>query len=367
MQVNSLKLTNFRSYKDFSLSFGPKTIIIGENAKGKTNILEALYLLSVGKSFRGKEADLTSWEEDYCRIEAEAATNNPIRIEYIFENNVGTGRKTVKINGAKKPSSALLGGLRCIFFSPDEVDMFFGFPAERRRHFNVLISQKKREYANELLQYSKVLAQRNVLLRLIAEGRAREKEIEVWDGKLASHGAKIISERKLLIGELKKDIKAKYFEIAGNRDELTLEYRPSIEGEDDAENDVWASCVQSLLKSRGKDLRTRVTNMGPHRDNFVFMINGRPAEAFASRGELRSVILTLKITEKDYLTENRQMPILLLDDVFSELDEKRRGYLVKSFGEQQTIVTTTDLDHIDTAFRKTADIYEIKDKGISRV
>ncbi len=370
MQIHSLKLQNFRSYKKLNIKLGKNTILVGANAQGKTNLLEAIYLTSVGKSFRGKECDMVFWDETFFRIEAESENAKPIKIEYIYEANAGSGRKTVKINGVKKASSALLDGLKCIFFSPDETDMFFGFPAERRRHFNIFISQINKEYARELINYRKVLEHRNALLRKIGEGRAKAGELEIWDGKLAEHSSKIISERRKAADGLNKTLAGDYKKVAGGKEDLMLEYSPAVWGGKDGKTgeDFWAIMLKTLIKSREKDLALKATTAGPHRDGFAFRLQGKNAETFASRGELRSVILALKLSEAMLLEEKtRERPVLLLDDVFSELDELRRRHLAKTFNSQQTIVTTTDLDHIDKSLRKTALIYKIESGKAEKV
>lgn len=364
MFIKSLKLTNFRSYRSLNLEFKKNTILVGKNAEGKTNLLEAIYLSSVGKSFRGKEKDMVLWEEDFFRVEVEAKNQRPLKIEYIYEQNVGRGRKTIKINGVKEASSKLLGGLKTVFFSPDEIDMFFNFPVERRRHFNIFISQINNEYARTLVKYSRILDQRNALLKSLSERRGKEEDLEVWDGKLAEQGAKIILSRLQTVEKINNYLSNNYSKIADKKNELLLNYIPSFDLNDKKnEEEIWALFLSSLLKSRKQDILTRVTNIGPHRDNFIFYLKDMQVDSFASRGELRSIILALKLSESNVLEEEtKEIPILLLDDVFSELDETRRRFLVKSFERQQTIVTTTDLDHIEEKARKEALIYEIKNQ-----
>ncbi len=367
MLIHSLKLQNFRSYKKVDVNLDQNTIFIGQNAQGKTNLLEAVYVCSVGKSYRAKERDLVLWGEDFFRIESEIEGGKEKKVELIYEKNIGKGRKTVKINGAKKASSALLDAVKCIFFSPEEIDMFFGFPSSRRRHFNVFISQTDGDYRRHLIKYSKVLDQRNSLLRLIREGLAKEKDLEVWDGKLAEHGSSIIKKRKQALQEINKNLAEDYGAIAGSTDTLKLGYLPSQKS-GSKEEDAWGSFLQALLASRKKDVLSGVTNVGPHRDDFQFILNERSLVDFASRGEFRSAILALKMSEAKVLkSKTGTTPILLLDDVFSELDEQRRKCLAKNFSGQQTIVTTTDLDHIDKSLAKNASIYKIENGKLEKL
>ncbi len=370
MFINYLKLQNFRSYKSLNIKLDVNTIFIGSNAQGKTNLLEAIFLMTVGKSFRGKERDMVFWDKDFFRIETKSENPRPLKVEYIYESGVGGGRKTVKINGVKRASSALLDGLKCIFFSPDEIDMFFNFPAERRRHFNIFISQINKEYARELIKYRKILDQRNALLRKISERKASIDDLELWDGKLAEHGSKIISERHKIADELNKTLVCDYKRVSKDKEQLALIYNPAISSKKSAKEneDFWAAFLEILLKSRERDLAAKVTTSGPHRDNFSFQLKGRGVETFASRGELRSIILALKLSEANLLREKTgEQPILLLDDVFSELDEDRREHLTKTFNGQQTLVTTNDLDHISVDLRKSSRIFKVEDSKVEEL
>lgn len=370
MKIDSIKLQNFRSYKGLEVSFGEKNIIVGENTQGKTNLLEAIYLTSVGKSFRSKEADMVLWGEDYFRIESAATDGSPQKIEYIYEKNVGkNGRKTVKINGAKKPASALLGGFPCVFFTPDEIDMFFAFPSLRRRHLNILLSKINREYSRELVKYARVLEQRNAQLKAIIKGSGREGDLEIWDGRLAEHGAEIIKERAGLIKKINKTLAVNYKKVAQDDKELVIKYDPSVALETKKTKDeIWAGFLEKLLESRRRDMAVGATNVGPHRDDVKLFLSGRDITTFGSRGEHRSAIVALKLSEIDIIKGTTgETPVLLMDDVFSELDEKRRKNLVKAFEGQQTIVTTTDLDHITKDLREGATIYEAKNSKLKEL
>lgn len=370
MKIKSIKLQNFRSYKSLEVSFGEKNIIVGENTQGKTNLLEAIYLTSVGKSFRSKEVDMVLWTCDHFRIESDVVDGHPQKIEYIFEKNVGrNGRKTVKINGAKKPASALLGGFPCVFFTPDEIDMFFSFPSLRRRHLNILLSKINKEYSSELIKYARVLEQRNAQLKAILKGRGKESDLELWDGKLAEHGAEIVKERLGLVSKINANLKDNYKKVAHDEKELEMKYEPSIKvSGEETKDEIWAAFLGKLLESRKRDMATGTTNVGPHRDDVRLYLSGRDITSFGSRGEHRSAIVALKLSEIDIIKDKTgETPVLLMDDVFSELDEKRRENLVKAFEGQQTIVTTTDLDHIDKDLREGATIYEAKNSELKEI
>ena len=380
MKIEKIKLQNFRSYEKLEVFFGEKNIIFGENTQGKTNLLEAIYLISVGKSFRSKESDMVLWGRDYFRIESEVADEYSQKIEYIYEKNIGkNGRKTVKINGAKKLASALLDGFGCVFFTPDEVDMFFSFPSQRRRVLNILLSKINREYSRELVKYARVLEQRNAQLKAIQKGDGKEDDLEVWDGRLAEHGAEIIKQRAGLILKINKSLASNYKKVAKGSKELIIKYEPSINfppvipakagnRKTPTKDEVWAVFLEKLLGSRKRDMMSGVTNVGPHRDDIILFLGKRPITSFASRGEHRSAIVALKLTEVGILKSmTGKAPVLLMDDVFSELDESRRNNLVKAFKGQQTIVTTTDLDHITKDLRRGADIYEAKSRKLKKI
>lgn len=369
MRVEKIKLQNFRSYKVLEVSFGEKNIIVGENTGGKTNLLEAIYMTSVGKSFRSKEPDMVFWGEDHFRIESDVEDGHPQKIEYIYEKNVGAkGRKTVKVNGTKKPASALLGGFPCVFFTPDEIDMYFSFPSHRRRHLNVLLSKSDKEYSRELVKYSRVLEQRNAQLKSIAKGGSGESDLEIWDGRLAEHGAEIIRKRMALISKINKKLSPNYKKVAKDEKELEMVYVPSVNTDKKTKDEVWAAFLEKMLASRKRDILTGATNVGPHRDDITMLLGGRDITTFGSRGEHRSAIVALKLSEVSILKSILgETPVLLMDDVFSELDEKRRENLVKAFEGQQTIVTTTDLDHIDKDLREDAVIYKIENNKVEKV
>lgn len=381
MHITSLKLQNFRSYKSLEVSFGEKNIVVGENTTGKTNLLEAIYLMSVGKSFRSKEQNMLKWGEDFFRIEGDVVNGYPQKIEYVYEKNVGKqGRKTVKINGTKKPASALLGGFSSVFFTPDEVDMFFNFPSLRRRYLNILLSKRNRDYTKELVRYARVLDQRNAQLKAIAKGRGKESDLELWDGKLAEHGAMIVAERSELIKEVNETLGANYKKVAQGDKDLAVKYEPSIDlpsslldpkktgNHKNHTDEIWAAFLEKLLRSRKRDVLSGTTNFGPHRDDIRLFLSDRDITTFGSRGEHRSAVVALKLSEIDIIKSTKEkIPVLLMDDVFSELDARRRESLVRAFEGQQTIVTTTDLDHIAPELRKDAFIFEAKGGELSRI
>ncbi|MEI7690480.1 MAG: DNA replication/repair protein RecF [bacterium] len=355
MQIKTLKLENWRNHHSFEFSFDNITILVGPNACGKTNFLEAIYYLACGKSFRAKDLNLIAWDKDYFRILGEVEKEDLKEEILVVVENHGRATKTVKIKGQKKPSSHLLGHLNCVLFTPEEIDLISTLPEARRRYLNLIISQTNREYAYQLTHYKRSLEQRNSLLRRIGHNLASENELEVWDGKLAEYGSYLIEKRAQYVDEINKTIAIHYCNLSGKKETLTLKYQPSI-----TNKGGWAEMISRLTQNRNQDICSGVTTIGPHRDDLSFYLNKRDINDFASRGEFRTVILALKLAEIDYLEKiTHEKPVLLLDDVFSELDESRRDMLSQIFKNQQTIVTTTDLDHVSKNIIKESKVVKI--------
>lgn len=339
MKINSIKLQNWRNQKKFNFEFTDINIFIGKNASGKTNILEAVYYLATGKSFRTKDEYLINWESDFLRLVGEIEKEKVEELVVVIEKSPKL-KKTVKIKGQKKPSSHLLGNLNCVLFTPEEIDLISNLPEARRRYLNMIISQISRDYVYNLIHFKRTLEQRNSLLKRIFEQKSKPNELEIWDGKLAEYGSEIIKARQDFIGNINKDLSENYQMLSGVKETLQLEYKPSVK-------DDWAGMIAKLVTNREKDIRARVTTVGPHRDDFSFKLNNKDLNEFASRGEFRTAVLALKLSEIRFFTEkSATSPVLLLDDVFSELDVSRRDLLSQIFKNQQTIVTTTDLDHV---------------------
>ncbi|MDD5693338.1 MAG: DNA replication/repair protein RecF [Patescibacteria group bacterium] len=355
MKIRKLKLENWRNHASFEFEFNSITIIVGPNACGKTNFLEAIYYLACGRSFRSKDINLIKWGTSYLRVtgDLEKASGNEDLL--VVVENQERMVKTVKIKGQKKPSSQLLGHINCVLFTPEEIELISTLPEARRRYLNLIISQTDREYAYSLTHYKKTLEHRNSLLRRIGKGLANEKELEIWDGKLAEFGNYLIVKRQEYIEKINITLPIQYQALSGKKDDLIINYLPSIKSQGG-----WAELISQITKNRTRDIYSGVTTIGPHRDDIEFLLNGKNINEFASRGEFRTVILALKLAEIDYFTKiTGEKPVLLLDDVFSELDESRRDLLSQIFKKQQTIVTTTDLDHVSKNIIKESKVVKI--------
>jgi len=355
MQIKTLKLTNWRNHKSYDFEFNGITILVGPNASGKTNFLEAIYYLACGRSFRAKDENLIGWEADFARITGAAEKNDKKEELIVVLEKHERLTKTVKIKEQKVASSKLLGHLNCVLFTPEEIELIYTLPEARRRYLNLIISQSDINYAHNLVHFRKTLEHRNALLRKIFVGYAKEAELEVWDGKLAEYAAFIIEKRAEYINNVNKYIGKHYQDLSKGKQKLEVIYKPSV-----PPTEGWAGMLTRLTQSRAGDILARITSIGPHRDDIAFSLDGRNVTEFASRGEFRTVILALKLAEVDFLTEKTgETPVLLLDDVFSELDESRRDLLSQIFTRQQTVVTTTDLDHVSKNILKLAKVVEL--------
>jgi len=346
MRINSLKIKGFRNLNKIELSFDDdKSVfaLIGQNGHGKTNILEAMYMCALSKSFRTRvNQDLITFDDDFCRIESKVSVNSEEKeLEIIVTSS--PPQKVLKVNGVKRPAKDFVGILKAVFFSPDDLSEMAFAPKLRRRYMDVILSQLDSAYLDDLIRYQDVTRQRNALLKQIKEGRAKSSELDFWDEKLAELGLSIIQKRADLIFRLQKLIKKLYQSISQTKDELEIRYISETVKADNKE-----SLITFIQKNHDRDIATGVTQIGPHRDDLGFMINGHDMVYFASRGEWRSLVLALKFAEIQLIEEKcGEKPILLLDDVFSELDEIRQKYLFEAIKGTQTFITTTHKEFLD--------------------
>ena len=355
MVIKSLKLTNFRSWANYELEFNNVTILIGKNGVGKTNIMEAVWILSTGRSWRTRaDAETVNWDADLARVEAKIKDEKASRINLVIQKlptKEHPQPKILKINDVKKRLIDLLGLLPAVLFSPETIQMIDGAPGLRRRFLDILLSQIERKYALSLLEYSKILKERNRLLWAIKIGKSKQDELDFWDEKLGLLGKFIIKKREEAIRFFNELLSGFYEDISGGQESLKLRYRASAEAD---------KLGEMLVGTRERDIESTSTNFGPHRDDMLVLLNDKDITTFGSRGEYRSAVLAIKMAELKYLEEiKEEKPILLLDDIFSELDKDRRLHLAKIVSHQQTIITTTDLDHIEKGLREKAKIIEL--------
>lgn len=350
MVVSRLRLTNFRSYAQADFELHPSvTIVVGPNASGKTNLLEALYVLSTTRSFRTGDRELIFEGRDYFRIEAEAE-GEELAIGFSVE---GGRRKQVTHGGVKRTLARHLGVMPAVLFEPTDLDLVAGPPEGRRRYLDLILSQTDPEYLVSLHRYRRVLQQRNKLLDGFDIESVRG-QIFAWDIKLAEAAAVLINQRAGLLKHFNQVLSERYGLIAGQELDLSVAYHPSVHGRQVAEK-----FLEVLAETLPRDLAAGFTTHGPHRDDFKVTYHGQPIEDVASRGEVRTTVLALKLAELAYLQDvTGRTPLLLLDDVFSELDSGRRARLVEQLKNYQTLITTTDADAVTRAVAQPHGIIE---------
>lgn len=340
MFVKKLRLSGFRNYKSEEFDFMPATnILYGNNAQGKTNALEALYLFSIGKSFRTQQdRELINFDESFTRLCVEfddkTRTNE---IEIVIRRD---RKKQIKINDVPiSKMGDLIGRFCVILFSPDELNLTKGSPNARRRFLDIALSQMRPKYYHILRRYNKVLEQRNNLikkLRFSPENSAKET-LFVWNEKLAEYGMAIIEYRKNFIEKLYNFSKQIHFEISGENFEI--KYKSAFQTKEEFK--------EKLDTSIEKEIEQGFTLYGPHRDDLDIYIEGKDIKTYGSQGQHRSAVLALKLAQADMIYEDMgEYPVLLLDDIMSELDSTRRAYLVGKIKNKQVIITCTDADEV---------------------
>lgn len=336
MIIKKLTLKNFRNYEDLSICFDSKlNSLCGQNAQGKTNLIEAIYFACLGKSFRSsKEKQLIKWGKDYSKI-ALIATNEirEKKIEVVLQTSQ---KKAVKMDGLPiRRIGDVLGEIPIVFFSPDELKLVKESPEERRRFINIDLSQTNKKYFYLLSRYEKVLDNRNKLLKTSKDLETLKETIEIWDKSLASIGFKIIKDRENFIKKIEPFAQKAHEYISGG-EKLRLVYKkPDVDSEEEY--------LKKLSKLVEKDFKLGYTSFGPHRDDIDIFLNEEEVKSFGSQGQQRTVALSLKLAELEFIKEQKgEYPILILDDVFSELDKNRRTRLMKFTSRCQTFVTTTD-------------------------
>ena len=337
MIIKSLELQDYRNYEYLELSFDKGTnILYGDNAQGKTNILEAIFLSATTKSHKGtKDKDIINFNKEEAHIRTYLEKEGiETRVDMHLRKNKSKG---IAIDGQKlKKAADLLGLCNVVFFSPEDLSIIKDGPSERRRFVDMELCQLDSFYLYNLNNYNKIVNQRNVLLKdLFFQPELRET-LHIWDSQLVSFGSKIIERRKVFAEQLNDIIYDIHYKLSGGREEIKVIYEPDVEIED---------FEKSLRYSQDKDIKLKQTTVGPHRDDFSFYVGGIDIRKFGSQGQQRTAALSLKLSEIELVKRiTKDTPILLLDDVLSELDNNRQNYLLNSIGDIQTIITCTGLE-----------------------
>lgn len=337
MILKSVALSHFRNYDDLYMEFDKGTnILYGDNAQGKTNVLESIYVSGTTKSHKGsKDRELIQFgqEESHIRTVVEKGGLD-YQIDMHLKKNKSKG---IAINRIPiKKASELFGILNIVFFSPEDLNIIKNGPSERRRFLDVELCQLDKIYLYNLTKYNKILNQRNRLLKDINFKPELLDTLAVWDMQLVEYGKKIIQTRKEFVEELNAIVYEIHKKISGNKEELVLKYEPDVIAE---------NMEAQLEKCKEKDLRFGQTSVGPHRDDLCFMIQKIDVRKYGSQGQQRSCALSLKLSEIELVKKSiKETPILILDDVLSELDSNRQNFLLNSIHDIQTIITCTGLD-----------------------
>ncbi len=337
--LKKLELVNFRSYKSFNIDFDAQLVaIIGPNAVGKTNLIESIYVNSTTKSFRAHDRDLINFGNDFYKIKT---TYDETVTELRYIQNDNTHQKHAFVNDVKKPLTQLIGKFPITLFEPNNLVMFYAGPAQRRQYLDSVLSQTSPDYLQALLQYRKIVKQRNGLLRISKRFGSKndiQDQLFVYDLQLVDPITQIIKSRLEFIKFISQPLKDYYHSIAGKNYNFDLNYIQTI-----ASSDV----MLALKDNTPSDMVAGFSTVGPHRDDIEVLLGGKPITQVVSRGEMRTFILSLKLAEIKYIVSQIGLqPTLLLDDVFSELDQNRRDHLLSVINDQQVFITTTELDNI---------------------
>ncbi len=341
MHINKIKLYNYRNYENIEIEFDKNiNIIIGKNAQGKTNLIEAIYVTSMGKSFRtSKDNELIKFNSEFCKINSEY-------IKYEEDGNVEVAiskdKKAIKVDGVNiKKISQLMENVLTVVFSPEDLKIVKEEPQKRRNFIDRELCQLKISYFSNLGNYKKILLQRNSYLK---EKNTDENILEVLDDQLADYGSKIIIERNQFVKNLNEISKNIHKKITNKREEIDIKYLSDIPIEDNI-SIIKENFINILKKNRNNDLYKKTTTRGPHRDDLKIIINKNDARKFGSQGQQRTAALSMKLAEIELIKkEKKETPILLLDDVMSELDSERQKFLINYLEDVQIFITTTELN-----------------------
>ena len=345
MMIESIELKNYRNYDELHMDFSQGTnILYGDNAQGKTNVLEAIYVCATTKSHRGsKDREIIQFDRDESHIKLNVRKNDiPYRIDMHLKKNRAKG---VAVNGVPiRKASELFGIVNVVFFSPEDLNLIKNGPAERRRFIDLELCQLNKLYVHSLVQYNKIITQRNKLLKDIMFRPDYEETLDIWDMQLVQYGREVIRCREAFVSQLNDLIGTIHRQLSGEKESLHICYEPNVTAD---------MFEDTLRKSRPSDLKQRTTLTGPHRDDLSFIINDIDIRRFGSQGQQRTAALSLKLAEIELVKKIvNDYPILLLDDVLSELDGSRQNHLLSGINHIQTMITCTGLeDFVNNRFR----------------
>lgn len=377
MLLHRLRLRHFRTYESLDLRLSPGvTILHGPNGAGKTNVLEAVFVLGTTRSFRTRsDRELISWHQEeegsnrFTRLEAEVESNGgPIRVDMAISEVPARGpaestvRKQFKLNGSPKRATDVVGAVKCVLFSPEDVSLVTGSPSLRRRYMDLMLCQIDHRYLRLLQEYGRVLAQRNALLQRLRGRPEPASLLEFWNEKMVAAGTDIMITRTSMLRVVNEFAREAYTDLAGLGEELSVLYRPSLEaavGVPDAH--IAPLFAERLNQLQTKEIYQGMTLCGPHRDDLQFTIGGMEVQSFGSRGQQRSVAIALRLSELHYMTNRTgEQPILLLDEALAELDDDRRRLLLDLMDSHpQVLVSTSNVTSFPIEFQDKATLLHV--------
>lgn len=370
LHINELTLTNYRNYAKEKVTFENKVnVILGENAQGKTNIMESIYVLGLAKSHRTtKDKELIHWDQEYAKIEGNVMKRNgPLSLEVIISNK---GKK-VKLNHLEQRKlSEYIGALNIVMFAPEDLNLVKGSPQVRRRFIDMEIGQINPVYLYHLGTFLKILQQRNHLLKDLQRKKTDNGLLDILTDQLIEMAAKVIFKRFEFLKLLEKWAKPIHSDISRSSENLVIQYKPSVKVSEETE----LSKIEEVLKEnfgkiKEKEIERGTSLIGPHRDDLAFFVNDRDVQIYGSQGQQRTTALSLKMAELELIYEKiHEYPILLLDDVLSELDDFRQSHLLNTIqGKVQTFVTTTSVEGIDHQTLKEASTFMVEKGNIKKL
>ncbi|MBE6184110.1 DNA replication/repair protein RecF [Heyndrickxia ginsengihumi] len=364
MYIQQLELKQFRNYETLSIPFENKVnLILGENAQGKTNLMESIYVLAMAKSHRtSNDKDLIRWDEEYAKIEGRIQKNNgSFPLELIISKK---GKKAKYNHIEQKKLSQYIGNLNVVMFAPEDLNLVKGSPQIRRRFIDMEIGQISPIYLHDMSQYQKILLQRNHYLKQLQTKKQTDQTmLAVLTEQFIEMAVKVIKKRFEFIHMLENWAKPIHSQISRGLESLKIVYKPSLNVSEDFD---WSNMIiafeQKFDSIRQREIDRGITLIGPHRDDLMFLVNDRDVHTFGSQGQQRTTALSVKLAEIELIySEIGEYPILLLDDVLSELDDYRQSHLLNTIqGKVQTFVTTTSIDGIDHQTLREASTFEVE-------
>ncbi|MCH3965482.1 MAG: DNA replication/repair protein RecF [Clostridium sp.] len=363
MYIKYLQLINFRNYRELNIELNQNmNIFIGDNAQGKTNILESIYYFSIGKSFRtNKDKELINWNGKEAYIKSyivRNGLNKKIEIKIFKEGKKGININSIKVNKL----SDLMGIFNVVMFSPEDLKIVKESPVFRRKFLDMELCKLSRKYYFNLIQYNKVLNERNALLKKL---NYNDKSIlDIYDEQLSKYGEVIIAFRNKYISELNQKGKIIHFDITSGIEKIEFKYMTSVIDL----SHIRKNLLCDLVKNRENDIEKRNTSSGPHRDDFNISINGVDVRNYGSQGQQRTSVLTIKFASLEIIKDKTgEYPVLLLDDVLSELDKSRQKYILSSIKKFQTFITCTGINDIKNYIKKENQLFKVRNGGIFRI